>query len=71
MEDYPEKIPDFILLREAYKEIGKLKSYIAELEDTTEIGNLKKKIQSLEDSNKQLRSNCSKLRKSRDLRIIK
>ncbi len=48
MEEMQEKIPNEVLLRWSHEEIGKLKTYISELED---------RIAGFEDENRQLRSN--------------
>lgn len=78
----PEKIPDYILLKEAQKEIGKLNAYVEELEDelkkyTTvtpeELKEIKKSIVYKQQKDKitELNRKISELRKDIEKFIMK
>ena len=62
--DMPEKIPDFIMVKILRQEIGKLKSYIDELESMKNV-NLykahKETFQNLKKKNKDLKGMVNKL----------
>lgn len=62
--DMPEKIPDFIMVKILQQEIGKLKSYIEELESMKNV-NLykahKETFQNLKKKNKDLKGMLNKL----------
>lgn len=62
--EMPEKIPDFIMVKLLQQEIGKLKSYIDELENIKSVKkqlNYKEQIKNLEGQNRKLKNMVNKL----------